>query len=85
MLGCLKSDPMRKAMTGRGANIQNLSQKALSGVIIPLPPLTLQQEFAAFVQQVDKLKLETQQAIDKLQMLYDSLAQEYFSAEPNAT
>ena len=43
-----------------------------------LPPLSLQQEFAAFVQQVDKLKFETQQAIEKLQLLYDSLAQEYF-------
>ena len=56
LLSCLKSDPMRKAMTGRGANIQNLSQKILSGVVIPIPPLALQQEFAAFVQQVDKLE-----------------------------
>ncbi|MDO4891457.1 MAG: restriction endonuclease subunit S, partial [Coriobacteriaceae bacterium] len=45
-----------------------------------LPPIALQQEFSAFVQQVDKLKFETQQAIDKLQMLYDSLAQEYFAS-----
>ena len=81
LLGCLKSDPMRKAMTGRGANIQNLSQKILADVVMPIPPLALQQEFAAFVQQVDKLKFETQQAIDKLQMLYDSLAQEYFGSE----
>ena len=72
---------MRKAMTGRGANIQNLSQKILADVVMPIPPLALQQEFAAFVQQVDKLKFETQQAIDKLQMLYDSLAQEYFGSE----
>ena len=58
LLGCLKSDPMRKAMTGRGANIQNLSQKILSGVVMPIPPLALQQDFAAFVQQVDKLKFD---------------------------
>ena len=45
-----------------------------------LPPIALQEEFAAFVQQVDKLKFEMQQAIDKLQILYDSLAQEYFSS-----
>lgn len=54
LLGCLKSDSMRKAMTGRGANIQNLSQKILSEVVLPIPPLTLQQEFATFVQHVDK-------------------------------
>ena len=78
LLGCLKSDSMRKAMTGRGANIQNLSQKILSEVVLPIPPLTLQQEFATFVQHVDKSRFIAQQQIEKLQMLYDSLAQEYF-------
>ncbi|MBQ9002894.1 MAG: restriction endonuclease subunit S [Eggerthellaceae bacterium] len=56
-------------------NKTSLSKKAFS-----VPPLALQQEFAVFVQQVDKLKFETQQAIDKLQILYDSLAQEYFGS-----
>ncbi len=60
LLGCLKSDSMRKAMTGRGANIQNLSQKILSGVVMPMPPIAFQQEFAAFVQKVDKLKFDYQ-------------------------
>lgn len=55
-------------------NKSNLSRKVFS-----VPPLPLQQEFAAFVAQVDQLKADTQLAIDKLQMLYDSLAQEYFS------
>lgn len=54
LLGVLKSDSMRQAMVGRGANIQNLSQKILSGTEIPIPPLPFQQRFAAFVRQVDK-------------------------------
>ena len=54
LLNCLKTDSMRKAMTGRGANIQNLSQSLLSKLKIPLPPLELQQEFADFASQVDK-------------------------------
>ena len=54
LLNCLKTDSMRKVMTGRGANIQNLSQGLLSKVEIPLPPLELQREFAAFASQVDK-------------------------------
>ena len=37
-----------------------------------------QQEFADFVAQVDKSRFIAQQQIEKLQMLYDSLAQEYF-------
>ena len=44
-----------------------------------LPPLALQQEFASFVAEVDKSRFIVQQQIEKLQMLYDSLAQEYFS------
>ena len=43
-----------------------------------LPPLALQQEFASFVAEVDKSRYIVQQKIEKLQTLYDSLAQEYF-------
>lgn len=38
-----------------------------------------QQEFADFVAKVDKSKYIARQQIEKLQTLYDSLAQEYFS------
>ena len=79
LLNCLKSDSMRKAMAGRGANIQNLSQALLSKLEIPMPPLPLQQDFAAFAAQVDKTRAIAQQQVDKLQTLYDSLAQDYFS------
>lgn len=78
LLNCLKTDSMRKAMTGRGASIQNLSQSLLSKLEVPLPPLALQQDFAAFASQVDKSRFIAQRQIEKLQMLYDSLAQDYF-------
>ena len=79
LLNCLKAEPMRKAMAGRGANIQNLSQTLLSKLEIPVPPQALQQEFATFARQVDKPRFIAQQQIEKLQMLYDSLAQDYFA------
>ena len=44
-----------------------------------LPPLSLQQEFASFVAEVDKSRFIVQKQIEKLQTLYDNLAQEYFS------
>ncbi len=56
-----------------------INQTALSNIEVPLPPLALQQDFAAFAAQVDKTRAIAQQQIDKLQMLYDSLAQEYFA------
>ncbi len=40
----------------RGANINNLNQQMLSSLNIVLPPIELQNEFATFVKQVDKLK-----------------------------
>ena len=55
-----------------------LNKSALSAKRFPLPPLALQHEYAAFAAQVDKSRFVAQQQIEKLQMLYDSLAQEYF-------
>ncbi len=57
LLRVLKTDSMRERMAGRGANIQNLNQQIISTLNIPIPPLELQEQFAAFVAQVDKLKV----------------------------
>ena len=62
-----------------GSSQPNLSAKSVKQFKIPLPPLALQQEFAAFVAQVDKLRFAAQQQIDKLETLKKSLMQEYFN------
>lgn len=50
--------------------------------LIPLevinPDINLQNQYAEFVQKVDKLKLEVQKSLDETQVLFDSLMQEYF-------
>ena len=66
LLRVLKTDSMRKKMAGRGANIQNLNQQILASLDIPLPPLELQEQFAAFVAQVDKSKVVVQKEIKQL-------------------
>ena len=58
LLRVLKSNSIRKQMMGRGANIQNLNQQILSTIVIPIPPIELQNEFATFVEQTDKLKFD---------------------------
>ena len=63
---------------GSAKSMSNIPKSELAKLLIPLPPLALQQEFAAFVAQADKSRFIAQQQIEKLQMLYDSLAQEYF-------
>ena len=45
---------------------------------IPMPPLELQQQFAAFVEQADKSKAAVQKSLDETQVLFDSLMQKYF-------
>jgi restriction modification system DNA specificity subunit (fragment) len=63
----------------KGSGIKNVSSvKFIKAIRIPLPPVELQERFAAFVSQVDKSRFVAQQQVEKLQMLYDSLAQEYF-------
>ena len=43
-----------------------------------IPPIDVQDQFAAFVEQTDKSKLAIQQCLDKLELLKKSLMQEYF-------
>ncbi len=43
-----------------------------------IPPIELQQEFNFFVSQVDKSKVVVQKSLDELQILFDSLMQDYF-------
>lgn len=57
---------------------KNMSTKWLQAFNVMLPPLALQQEFADFVTQVDKLRFDVQQQIEKLETLKQSLMQEYF-------
>lgn len=78
LLRVLKTESIRKKMTGRGANIQNLNQQILSTLEIPIPPLNLQTQFADFVKQVDKSRTAIQNELKKTQMLFDSLMQGYF-------
>ena len=57
---------------------KNINLKVLSNLQVMLPPKNKQNEFANFVQQVDKSKVAVQKSLDETQRLFDSLMQEYF-------
>ena len=61
-----------------GGNQKNLSLGIIKSMRVLLPPMAMQQEFTDFAAQVDKSRFVAQQQIEKLRMLYDSLAQDYF-------
>ena len=69
---------IRSFAHGSAKSMSNIPKSELAKLAVPLPPLSFQQEFADFAAQVDKSRFIAQQQIEKLQMLYDSLAQEYF-------
>jgi type I restriction enzyme S subunit len=57
---------------------KNINLKILSELKVIVPEKNRQDEFAAFVAQVDKSKAAVQKALDETQLLFDSLMQEYF-------
>ena len=63
--------------------VKGIAQKTLNlseirKIMIPVPTLDLQNQYADFVHQVDKSKVAVQKALDESQILFDSLMQKYF-------
>lgn len=57
---------------------KNINLKILSELNVIVPTQEKQEQFAAFVEQVDKSKVAVQKALDEAQLLFDSLMQKYF-------
>ena len=76
----LKFSQIKKKLTGisRGVRQANISNRDILNLVVPIPPIEIQVQFAAFVEQVDKSKFEIQQSLEKLEILKKSLMQQYF-------
>lgn len=61
-----------------GAAQQHFNVGKCNNLKILLPPLALQNEFAAFVERVDQQKQTVQQSLEKLELMKKALMQEYF-------
>ena len=69
-------DQINKSKTASSqANLFQGKIKSLKGVV---PPLELQNQFASFVQEIDKSRSRIQKSLEASQELFDSLMQEYF-------
>ena len=70
------TDHFRKiAPAGTQPNLNTAIMKAYVQII---PPMELQKEYIAFVEQNDKSKFEVKEALEKLEILKKSLMQQYF-------
>lgn len=62
----------------KGANYPAINSDDIKKFIIPLPPLDLQNQFAEFVEHVEKNKENIKSSLNQLETLYNALMQEYF-------
>lgn len=67
-----------KGKIASGSAQPQLPISTMNKIRILLAPMALQEQFAAFVEQVDKSKVAVQKALDEAQLLFDSLMQKYF-------
>lgn len=76
----IRSDDVQYQFSGKvnGATVKNLNSELVKNTFIKLPSMELQEQFATFVEQVDKSKLAIQKSLDQLETLKKSLMQKYF-------
>lgn len=65
----------------RGGTQKFISLGDIRNLKIAIPPIDLQNQFAAFVTQTEKTKAAVQQALEKLETMKKALMQEYFGGE----
>jgi len=77
----LKQDCLLRYLEGmskRTAGQDGIQMDKLKEYPFLMPPIEMQNEFEQLVKQVNKSKLEVQRALDKAQLLFDSLMKKYF-------
>lgn len=76
----LKFSQVKKKLTGisRGVRQANISNRDILNLVVSIPPIELQDDFAVFVEQVGKSKSEIHKSLEKLETLKKALMQKYF-------
>ena len=70
-----------KSMAKGAVNQANINAQELKSIKISIPPIELQNQFADFVTQVDKLKFEMEKSLKELEDNFNSLMQKAFKGE----
>ena len=75
-----QSDSLKRSLADNthGGTMDILNLGIVRKLKMPLPPIELQNKFVDFVVQADKSKSVVQKSLDKMQLLFDSLMQQYF-------
>jgi type I restriction-modification system, S subunit len=62
----------------KAVTIPSLVKSDLEKIVLPIPPMELQNKFAERIEKIEKLKFEIEKSIGIAQNLYDSLISKYF-------
>ena len=64
--------------TSGGATREAITKQHIENLVLIVPPMKLQEDYVRFSERVNKSKFEIQKSLEKTQLLFDSLMQEYF-------
>ena len=67
--------------TSGGATREAITKQQVENLEVMLPPIELQNKFAEFVKQIDKLKFEMEESLKELEDNFKSLMQKLFKCE----
>ena len=70
---------LKKIGISGGATREAITKKQIEDLEVILPPIELQNKFAAVVAQIDKSKLAVKKSLEELEILKKSLMQKYFA------
>lgn len=68
-----------KAKYAKGFKVTHISTSEIASIPIPLPPLSLQQEFAAKVEAIEAMKTKVRQSLKEAETLFNERMDYYFN------
>ena len=80
LVGVINSEDVIRQLTkgAKGVAQKGIYLNDIKKILIPVPPIELQNQFADIVKQIDKQKFEIENSLKEMQELYESLMEKYF-------
>ena len=80
LVGTINSDDVIRQLNkgAKGVAQKGIYLNDIKKILIAVPPIELQNQFADIVKQIDKQKFEIENSLKEMQELYESLMEKYF-------
>ena len=80
LVGAINSDDVIRQLNkgAKGVAQKGIYLNDIKKILIAVPPIELQNQFAEIVKQIDKQKFEIENSLKEMQELYESLMEKYF-------